>query len=105
MMKMEDAIENTPQQDQSGKKPARFRDYIRIARPDHWIKNLFIFPGFFAALVLTSHRAIRPVLDPLLALVATSLVASANYVINEWLDASSTNSILSRKTVLSSLPT
>ena len=21
------------------------KDYIKIARPDHWIKNLFIFPG------------------------------------------------------------
>ena len=26
------------------------KDYIKIARPDHWIKNLFIFPGtLFAA--------------------------------------------------------
>ena len=84
---MNGTMANGTSPDPSGKKPARFRDYIRIARPDHWIKNLFILPGFFAALVLTAHRAIRPVLDPLLALIATSLVASANYVINEWLDA------------------
>lgn len=63
-------------------------DYIRIARPDHWIKNLFIIPGFFLAVVLTGAPAsIGEVARLALALVATSLVASANYVINEWLDA------------------
>ena len=24
--------------------------YIEIARPDHWIKNLFVLPGFVVAL-------------------------------------------------------
>lgn len=69
---------------------ATLRDYVRIARPDHWIKNLFILPGFLAAVVLLKPR---PALDGrvwgllALALACTSLVASANYVINEWLDA------------------
>lgn len=69
---------------------ATLRDYARIARPDHWIKNLFILPGFLAAVVLLKPH---PVLDGrtwgllALALVCTSFVASANYVINEWLDA------------------
>jgi len=72
------------------KKSASLRDYVRIARPDHWIKNLFILPGFLAAVVLLRPR---PALGGrtwgllALALVCTSLVASANYVINEWLDA------------------
>ena len=67
---------------------AGFRDYLRIARPDHWIKNLFIYPGLFLALVV-----LRPDLSlvfeakAIVAFFATSLVASANYVINEWLDA------------------
>ena len=27
------------------------KDYIKIARPDHWIKNLFIFPGTLLSLI------------------------------------------------------
>lgn len=70
------------------KKSATLRDYVRIARPDHWIKNLFILPGFLAAVVLLHGKADAAVWGKLaLALVCTSLVASANYVINEWLDA------------------
>lgn len=71
-----------------GIRKARIADYVRIARPDHWIKNLFIFPGLFLAIVV-----LRPEISGLLdlkavaAFVSTSLVASANYVINEWLDA------------------
>lgn len=67
---------------------ATILDYVRIARPDHWIKNLFILPGTFAAWAL-----LRPswdasaVLRLALALASTCLVASSNYVINEWLDA------------------
>lgn len=70
------------------KKKASFRDYLKIARLDHWIKNLFIFPGFFLAIVV-----LRPKFSYLLdakivaAFFSTSFVASANYVINEWLDA------------------
>ena len=26
--------------------------YIRIARPDHWIKNIFIMPGLVLAVIL-----------------------------------------------------
>lgn len=71
---------------------ATIRDYVRIARLDHWIKNLFIMPGFFAAYVLTVTAETRPCLTSLavglfVAFLATSLVASSNYVINEWLDA------------------
>ena len=63
-------------------------DYVRIARPDHWIKNLFILPGFFAADVLVGAGDNgRPWLKLIAAFVSTSLIASANYAINEWLDA------------------
>ena len=64
-------------------------DYIRIARPDHWIKNLFVLPGIPLAFFFFPEAVRRPDvwLDVLLAIVATCIVASSNYVINELLDA------------------
>lgn len=61
-----------------------FKDYIFIARPDHWFKNIFVVPGIIAAAVLT-HK-IPQVLPVVLCFISVCLVASANYVINEWLD-------------------
>jgi 4-hydroxybenzoate polyprenyltransferase len=64
------------------------RPYIQIARVDHWFKNVFMFPGIVLAILF-----IRPHLDAALAakmlvgLLAVCLAASANYVINEILDA------------------
>ncbi|MCR5655892.1 MAG: UbiA prenyltransferase family protein [Butyrivibrio sp.] len=62
--------------------------YIKIARPDHWIKNLFIVPGIVVAVLLTpeswSEISLRALL---LGFLGTCFIASANYVINEWLDA------------------
>ncbi len=64
--------------------------YIRIMRPDHWIKQLFIVPGSVAALLLT-HKSLADLSGMgagfLLGFVSTCLIASANYSINEWLDA------------------
>ena len=66
------------------------KDYIKIARVDHWIKQLFIVPGMIFALFLTRNPITAAVVkDIVLALISTSFVASANYVINEWLDAES----------------
>ena len=63
-------------------------NYIRIARPDHWIKNAFILPGIVFACLLTSRRLSFEIIGHLLiGFAATCLIASANYVINEWLDA------------------
>jgi decaprenyl-phosphate phosphoribosyltransferase len=65
-------------------------DYVRIARLDHWIKNLFILPGFAVALLMLKPRPgldARLWIDLAVALLATSLASSANYVVNEWLDA------------------
>ncbi len=65
-----------------------FLEYVKIARLDHWIKQLFIIPGFFVAAVLLHVNLTRSHFCALLlAFVATSFIASANYVINEWLDA------------------
>jgi 4-hydroxybenzoate polyprenyltransferase len=64
------------------------KNYLAIARPGHWFKNIFMLPGVVIALALT-HR--RPSLEMatliVLAVIATCLIASANYTINEWLDA------------------
>ena len=62
--------------------------YIRIMRPDHWIKQFFIFPGFlFAYILIGSELNLTHLISFITAFVAVSLIASANYVINEWLDA------------------
>lgn len=63
-------------------------NYIKISRPDHWIKQFFVFPGVVLAFFITKCKIEFPViLNIILAFFATSFVASANYVINEWLDA------------------
>ena len=64
------------------------KSYIKIARPDHWIKNLFIVPGVILANLLT-ETAFTPEIGIrfIIGFLATCLIASANYVINEWLDA------------------
>lgn len=65
-----------------------YKDYIRIARPDHWIKNLFVLPGVPLAFFFFPEQADWHVLGSvLLGIVATCIVASSNYVINELLDA------------------
>jgi len=62
-------------------------DLVAIARPDHWFKNIFMLPGAALALILTQD-ALSPKLVYLLSgVVSTCLIASANYTINEWLDA------------------
>ena len=61
---------------------------MRIARFDHWFKNVFLLPGFAFAYVLFPDVAWQDAgLRLLLALLAAGMIASANYVINEYLDA------------------
>lgn len=64
------------------------KDYIKIARLDHWIKNAFILPGIAVAILLLdeSQRSINA-LYIIIGFLSTCFIASANYVINEWLDA------------------
>ncbi len=60
------------------------KKYLRIARLDHWIKQLFILPGGLIAVLLTdlagdiSHYMVKAILG----FFATCFIASANYVIN-----------------------
>jgi 4-hydroxybenzoate polyprenyltransferase len=66
----------------------KIKPYLQIARPDHWFKNIFVLPGVAFAIYDSPNLlswGIAPFL--LLGLVATCLVASSNYVINEILDA------------------
>ncbi len=62
--------------------------YIAIARPDHWFKNIFMLPGIVLAFKY-DRDADFYLLWPkiILGIISICLVASANYVINEWLDA------------------
>ena len=72
----------------SGVALSTLRDYAAIARPDHWFKNVFMLPGAALAWVLMKPQPAEQMLLALvLAVIATCLIASANYTINEWLDA------------------
>jgi len=66
-----------------------WKDYARIARPDHWFKNVLMLPGTMVAVVLLPSFSATLGLLPWVGLgfVAACLAASANYVINEYLDA------------------
>ncbi|MGB5987781.1 MAG: UbiA prenyltransferase family protein [Desulfobacterales bacterium] len=62
--------------------------YIAIARPDHWFKNIFMLLGVCLAFFMEPQLVARGWLAQLLmAVAATCLIASSNYVINEILDA------------------
>ena len=64
------------------------KNYIKIARPDHWVKNAFILPGVAIAILLTDFTFTYGVIVKFIfGFFATCFIASANYVINEWLDA------------------
>lgn len=65
------------------------KNYIRIARPDHWIKNIFVIPGivFAAGLSPTTYWVETVLWNIVIGMISTCLIASANYTINEWLDA------------------
>jgi len=63
-------------------------DHLRIARPDHWFKNVFVLPGVFLGLLINqSAPGISEALNVLYGLFIICLTASANYVINEIMDA------------------
>lgn len=64
--------------------------YLRIARQDHWIKNIFVIPGliFVVLMIPALNCSWKEILFHFLFdMAAVCLIASANYTINEWLDA------------------
>lgn len=65
------------------------RDYLRLARIDHITKQIFILPGIVMAWMLRGAPDETIWLIVLQGVAAAIAIASANYVINEWLDRSS----------------
>lgn len=60
--------------------------YIRLARFDHATKHVFILPGIALALLLRGPQNADIFVHIVLGFVCAVAIASANYVINEWLD-------------------
>lgn len=69
-----------------GPRPARLSDYVRLARLDHMTKHVFVLPGIALAYVLRGVQNDNVLLHVALGFAVAVLIASANYVINEWLD-------------------
>lgn len=59
------------------------KDYIKTARPNHYIKNLFIFAGLIFS---KNFLNIDKIASTLLTFVSFSLAASAVYFLNDLLD-------------------
>ena len=75
--------------DRSGDGPrtsATVADYLAIARLDHVTKHVLIVPGAVFAYLLRGVHTDSPVMGVLLGLATAVCIASANYVINEFLD-------------------
>lgn len=57
--------------------------YVKLIRPQQWIKNLFIFiPPFFAGVLFNS----KTLIEGTIGLISFSLVASAVYILNDLKD-------------------
>lgn len=66
----------------------RIGPYVAIARPDHWIKNVFMALGVLLACFYHPELFQKEAIVPIIWAVATTcLIASSNYVLNEILDA------------------
>lgn len=64
------------------------RDYISLARPDHWFKNVFMLPGIVLGWMACGRPSVESMIPgAALGILSACLVASSNYTINEWLDA------------------
>ena len=70
-----------------GKTLLAIKPYINIARPDHWFKNIFMLPGLLLALAVGATLPENFIWIFLSGVASVCLIASANYTINEWLDA------------------
>jgi decaprenyl-phosphate phosphoribosyltransferase len=63
-------------------------DYVSIARPDHWFKNVFVIPGIVFSWMAMPPESTGAALGSIaIAFIAVCLICSCNYTINEFLDA------------------
>lgn len=67
---------------------ATWKDYLALARAEHWVKHVFIAPGILLAYLLRPAEPLQVLVSVILGLCSAAAAASANYVLNEWLDAS-----------------
>jgi decaprenyl-phosphate phosphoribosyltransferase len=68
----------------------RLSAYLRVCRPDHWFKNVFVLAGTAGAVLIPGEEHVTGIAlatRTIEALVVCCLAASANYVVNELLDA------------------
>ena len=80
--------QQSPDQKETTKQPARLKDYLSMTRPDYWLKNIFIIPGlFFALAVYSTPMSATLFFNIIVGFLSSILIVSANYVINEYLDA------------------
>ena len=67
---------------------ATLRGHLKIARTDHWIKNVFVLPGIAVAISIDRSTLTRGLIwQIVIGLISVCLVASSNYALNEILDA------------------
>ena len=84
-MTHQDRVHDTPALGDATQGPA-LHDYIRLARFDHATKHIFILPGIVLAFLLRGDQGEALILNIVAGFAAAVCAASANYVINEWLD-------------------
>jgi decaprenyl-phosphate phosphoribosyltransferase len=61
--------------------------YIDIARPVQWTKHVLVIPGIIAAFLLEDGESLGLITRLVTGSAGACLVASANYVLNEWVDS------------------